>query len=215
MKNISYWFCLSLVWMAEDSLIWHLNNIVYRLKTCLFLYSKLTFHCLVVSVIPGETGCLLQCQNLDKPVSLQILCLGSTQILVHLHVNKTSFHMKGFALGLALKQRRKATRKSPIELNNNLSRFRISLTRGRCFLFSHSVRTVELLCVVIPNLSSKRLWISQSCLHVPVQLYCRRWDCPSLTLLDGQWWPHSSNYDLDLFRQLFPCFHSFLRRHLQ
>ena len=32
----------------------------------------------------------------------------------HLHVNKTNFHMKGFALGLALKQRRKATRKSPI-----------------------------------------------------------------------------------------------------
>ena len=38
-----------------------------------------------------------------------------TQILVHLHVNKTNFHMKGFALGLALKQRSKATRKLPIE----------------------------------------------------------------------------------------------------
>ena len=37
-----------------------------------------------------------------------------TQILVHLHVNKTNFRMKGFSLGLALKQRRKATRKSPI-----------------------------------------------------------------------------------------------------
>ena len=33
--------------------------------------------------------------------------------LNHLHVNKTNFHVKGFALGLALKQRRKATRKSP------------------------------------------------------------------------------------------------------
>ena len=33
----------------------------------------------------------------------------------HLRVNKTSFHMKGFALGLALKQRRKATRKPPID----------------------------------------------------------------------------------------------------
>ena len=30
-----------------------------------------------------------------------------------MHVNKTDFHMKGFALGLTLKQRRKATRKSP------------------------------------------------------------------------------------------------------
>ena len=35
-----------------------------------------------------------------------------TKILVRLHVNKTNFHMKGFALGLALEQRRKATRKS-------------------------------------------------------------------------------------------------------
>ena len=29
-------------------------------------------------------------------------------------VNKTNFHMKDFALGLTLKQRRKATQKSPI-----------------------------------------------------------------------------------------------------
>ena len=39
-----------------------------------------------------------------------------SQILVHLHVDKINFHMKGFALGLALKQRRKATRKSPIHV---------------------------------------------------------------------------------------------------
>ena len=38
------------------------------------------------------------------------------QILVHLHVNKTNFYMKGFALRLALKLRLKATRKSPIRL---------------------------------------------------------------------------------------------------
>ena len=38
------------------------------------------------------------------------------QILVHLHVNKTNSHVKGFALGLALKQRRKAARKSSIEV---------------------------------------------------------------------------------------------------
>ena len=31
-----------------------------------------------------------------------------------LHVNKTNFYMKGFVQGLALKQRRNATRKSPI-----------------------------------------------------------------------------------------------------
>ena len=37
-----------------------------------------------------------------------------TQILVNLHVNKTNFHTKRFALGLVLKQRWKATRKLPI-----------------------------------------------------------------------------------------------------
>ena len=37
------------------------------------------------------------------------------QIWVHLHVNKTN--LKGFALGLALKQRRKATRRSPIAVS--------------------------------------------------------------------------------------------------
>ena len=36
------------------------------------------------------------------------------QMSVHLHVNKTNFHVKGFVLGLALKQRQKATCKSPI-----------------------------------------------------------------------------------------------------
>ena len=41
------------------------------------------------------------------------------QIMVHLHVNKTNFQMKGFARGLAFKQRRKATRKSPIECSEN------------------------------------------------------------------------------------------------
>ena len=42
-----------------------------------------------------------------------LLCFKYRQIVVHLHVNKTNFHMKGFALR-ALKQRWKATRKLPI-----------------------------------------------------------------------------------------------------
>ena len=40
------------------------------------------------------------------------------QILGHLRVNKTNFHMKGFVLGLALKQKQKATRKSPNDTQN-------------------------------------------------------------------------------------------------
>ena len=39
------------------------------------------------------------------------------QILVHLHVNKTTFHMKGFALPDSLWNRWKATQKWPIELH--------------------------------------------------------------------------------------------------
>ena len=36
-----------------------------------------------------------------KPFHMEITFID-TQILVHLHVNKANFHMKGFALGLGL-----------------------------------------------------------------------------------------------------------------
>ena len=52
-----------------------------------------------------------------------------SQMLVHLHVNKTNFHMKGFTLGLALKQRRKATRKSPNAIVWSVSRI-VSKIKG-------------------------------------------------------------------------------------
>ena len=39
-------------------------------------------------------------------------------------VSKTHFHMKGFALGLGLKQRQKRTRKWPIETNKKKDRSR-------------------------------------------------------------------------------------------
>ena len=38
-----------------------------------------------------------------------------TQMNQNVRVNKTNFHTKAFALALALKQRRNATRKSPID----------------------------------------------------------------------------------------------------
>ena len=43
------------------------------------------------------------------------------QIVVHLCVNKTNFPMKGFALGLPLKQRRKATQKLPAQISTSQS----------------------------------------------------------------------------------------------
>ena len=48
----------------------------------------------------------------------------------NLHVNKTNFHMKDFALGLALKQRRNATRKSPIFLQVIDSFYCFSVSSG-------------------------------------------------------------------------------------
>ena len=50
-------------------------------------------------------------------------------MLVHLHVNKTNFPMQGFALGLALKQRRKTTQKSPIIVMQS------SVQRSNIFIF--------------------------------------------------------------------------------
>ena len=64
-----------------------------------------------------------------------------TQILVHLHVNKTNFHMKGFALGVALKQRRKATRKSPI-VGRYLSRLHL-MFKAACGMLSSTDSSVK------------------------------------------------------------------------
>ena len=55
---------------------------------------------------------LFQGKPLCKAIYLKISFIY-IKILVHLHVSKTNFHMKGFALGLALKLRRKTTLKSP------------------------------------------------------------------------------------------------------
>ena len=44
-------------------------------------------------------------------MKISFICI---RILFHLHVNESNLHMKGFALGLALKQRRKTTRKGAV-----------------------------------------------------------------------------------------------------
>ena len=58
-----------------------------------------------------------------------------TQILVHLHVDKTDFHMKGFAQGLALKQRRKATRNLLLHSHWLLWRRRLTLEKSAVIQF--------------------------------------------------------------------------------
>ena len=49
-----------------------------------------------------------------------------------MHLNKTNFHMKDFALSLSLKQRQKATRRSPIDVlaRDNTCQVAFGLLRG-------------------------------------------------------------------------------------
>ena len=62
---------------------------------------------------PSCISPLFQSESYCEAFHMEISFINM-QTLVHLHLNKTNFHMKDFALGLALKQRWKATRKSPI-----------------------------------------------------------------------------------------------------
>ena len=52
--------------------------------------------------------------SVSKRVLVQKISFIHMQSFVNLHANKTNFHMKGFALGLALEPTQKATRKSPM-----------------------------------------------------------------------------------------------------
>ena len=68
----------------------------------------------VSSPFPSSLLPLFQRESWCEAFHMEISII-QMQSFVHLHVNKTNFHMKTFTLGLTLKQRRKATRKSPIE----------------------------------------------------------------------------------------------------
>ena len=81
------------------------------------------------------------------------------QILVHLHVDKTNFHTKGFAVGLALKQRRKAARKSPISFN----------LKKIFFLFFFTVR--ELKVVLTANSPQSLPWRASPCCKTSLHVY--------------------------------------------
>ena len=62
--------------------------------------------------------CLFQSESYCKAIYMEISFIH-TQMNQNLRVNKTNFHRKGFALGLALKQRWKATQKWAIETGYN------------------------------------------------------------------------------------------------
>ena len=68
-------------------------------------------------------------------MALMLLYFGRIDLSVFVcglkRVNKTNFHMKGFAPGLSLKKRRKATRKSPIQRHTRIP-------QGMLFSFASS-----------------------------------------------------------------------------
>ena len=81
---------------------------------------------------------LFQSESKCKAFHMEISFIHM-QILVHLHVNKTNFYMKGFALGLALRQRRNATRKLPIVACNIASRsefYFCNISCNNCTVFA-------------------------------------------------------------------------------
>ena len=51
-----------------------------------------------------------------KPFIWKLVLFAQKFGFVYIYVNKTNFHIKGFTLGLALKQRQKPTQKSPIKV---------------------------------------------------------------------------------------------------
>ena len=78
---------------------------------------------------PSCISSLFQSKSMREAFHMEISFIH-TQISVHLHVNQTNFHMKGFALGLALKQRRKATWKLPIQIHSGpqcMTEMRVSI----------------------------------------------------------------------------------------
>ena len=64
-------------------------------------------------------------------------------------VSKTHFHMKGFALGLVLKQRQKRTRKWPIE-TSHLSRRYFPRSFAKCLNENFEIRQFNKLTKMAP-----------------------------------------------------------------
>ena len=84
--------------------------------------------------LPSCLSPLFQSEAKYKAFYLKI-SLMYLQILVHLHVIYTNFHIRGFALSLILKQSRQATRKSPVwKVCLQTLRQQISLSYGMEFL---------------------------------------------------------------------------------
>ena len=83
------------------------NNFVYRCAVFVIIYIKCVLAKLSLTFLVHAEG--------DLPLLLIPFNLGDCCFKQNLHVNKTSSHMKGFALGSTLKQRWKATQESSID----------------------------------------------------------------------------------------------------
>ena len=58
-------------------------------------------------------------QNESKCETFHMKMSSACSMQFHFHANQSHFHKNGFALKLALKQRHKGTRKSPVDKRNN------------------------------------------------------------------------------------------------
>ena len=141
---------------------------------CQCLIIVLLCQCLITEILVGSEALSILC-NRQFPSCLSPLFQSESwceafhmeisfihsQILVHLHVTKTKFHVKGFAPGLSLKktERRKETRKSPIEIKS-------------CFAFSFSVCQLD--CAVCRSLLSFHSFCVDHVYNNPVRGTVRR-----------------------------------------
>ena len=79
------------------------------------------------------------------------------QILIYLHVNISNFHMKGFTLGLALKKRRKVTRKSSNIVQSSMKKKPISQSWYYCcstHILCFTIKIFAWSCRVFINMHS-------------------------------------------------------------
>ena len=68
-----------------------------------------------------------------------------------MHVNKTNFQMKGFALGLALKQRQNATWKSPIGSTQSHNVFSLTEVQPNCLKYQSKLYPGRLFAMKWPS----------------------------------------------------------------
>ena len=110
--NMTCFYCVSVQSLSKDPTQHLLKNCLPNSKS--LLHTDTAWSIILTFVNRRFSSCLsplFQSESECEAFQISFIHMKMNQ---NLRVNKTNFHMKGFALGLALKQRRNTTRKSPI-----------------------------------------------------------------------------------------------------